>query len=481
MKTPIPLENAVTYKQLLEKLPDKPLFNSSTSPHDDGIGWLLSPEPMQLSCQQLHKIKQIGRVLQNLARATEKMYKLCLKDPKLNWLQPLFENGKPQELLNYGKMNRFKRHLPQVIRPDLLITPKGFTLCEVDSVPGGIGFTASLQKAYKELGFTLAGDPDGLEHLFLKMLLALSPENKPAPNIAIIVSDESQDYRLELQWLTHTIKTNYTNIHLIHPNQVQLNGQTLGFTDNKNQFTPIDIIYRFFELFDLPNIPQIELIQYAVKKGMVAITPPFKPWLEEKFVLALVHHPFLEDFWLSQLVKDDLALLQEIIPQSWILDPSDIPPFSAVVPELNFSGKRFQNFAQLNKLTQKQRELVIKPSGFSPLAWGSRGVVIGHDVPQIEWEKQLDHALCSYEQTPHLLQRFENTLIHPYRYFNTDSGEIIDSEGRTRLCPYFFLINDEVQLAGILSTTCPKNKKIIHGMREGVMRPVLKPSEDCNH
>ena len=50
------------------------------------------------------------------------------------------------------------------------------------------------------------------------------------------------------------------------------------------------------------------------------------------------------------------------------------------------------DFRRLAQTTQKERQLVLKPSGFSELAWGSRGVSIGHDLPQVEWAAALEQA-----------------------------------------------------------------------------------------
>src|SRR5947207_14228710 len=46
-------------------------------------------------------------------------------------------------------------------------------------------------------------------------------------------------------------------------------------------------VYRFFELFDLPNIPGIENTLRANAEGQITITPQIKPYLEEKMWLAL--------------------------------------------------------------------------------------------------------------------------------------------------------------------------------------------------
>jgi hypothetical protein len=53
----------------------------------------------------------------------------------------------------------------------------------------------------------------------------------------------------------------------------------------------VDVIYRFFELFDLKNVAKVELMQYAARKGHVVVTPPFKACLEEKMLFAMYHHP----------------------------------------------------------------------------------------------------------------------------------------------------------------------------------------------
>jgi len=453
--------SSISLENLIQVLPQTSLFATEQTA---GTGWLLSPEPYPLSNSQWDVLNRLGSCLYRFSHALDKLSKTAQKEPELAWVLNLFEAGKPDTLLNFSRMNRFKSQVPLVIRPDLLVTESGFALCEIDAVPGGIGFITALNTAYQALGFDVVGkDPAGD---FLNMLLAEAPN----ATIAVVVSDEAADYRLELAYLVDRIKAVYPAIYLVHPKQITLVQNQLGFLDEAGEFTPIQLIYRFFELFDLPNIPQIELIQYAVKKGLVTCTPPFKPHLEEKLVLALIHHPRLKAVWESLLSAEDLTLLKSLVPETWILDPAPIPSHAAVIPPLYFGEKQYWDFQHLGHLSQKQRELVIKPSGFSPLAWGSRGVTVGHDVSQEAWQQALNTAMGQFQQTPHLLQRFMKPIAEPYTYFHPTSKEVIQAEGRTRLCPYYFVTGESVALAGVLATTCPKDKKIIHGMQDGVMR-----------
>ena len=59
--------------------------------------------------------------------------------------------------------------------------------------------------------------------------------------------------------------------------------------------------------------------------------------------------------------------------------PAPLPPHAAI-PELNLTDWR-----QLKALSQKERELILKVSGFSPHAWGARGVYLGSDLSHADW------------------------------------------------------------------------------------------------
>ena len=46
--------------------------------------------------------------------------------------------------------------------------------------------------------------------------------------------------------------------------------------------------------------------------------------------------------------------------------------------------------------------------------------------------------------------------------------------GRARLSPYYFVSGEKTELAGILATICPADKKVIHGMKDAVMVPCAR-------
>ena len=224
-------------------------------------------------------------------------------------------------------------------------------------------------------------------------------------------------------------------------------------------------VYRFFELFDLANIPKIQNTLRANAEGRITITPPIKPYLEEKMWFALFWMQPLREFWRRELGDKYFIKLQEVIPYSWLLDPTPLPQH-AVIPRLEIHDWR-----EAAKFSQKDRDLLLKVSGFSPLGWGSRGITLGADLPHAEWERRIDNALSTFESSPTIMQRFYKGRLFEHQYWDTNSGELKTMKGRVRLCPYYFVEQDRVKLWGALATIAPADKKFLHGMRDAILVP----------
>ncbi|HEU4686527.1 MAG TPA: hypothetical protein VFS39_18615 [Nitrospira sp.] len=374
-------------------------------------------------------------------------------------------------------MKRFRDLLPAVIRPDVIPTADGMVITELDSVPGGIGLTAALSRIYADLdaqrserhpqNLGLVGGPEGMVQGFAAMLE--SHRNDRPGAIAIVVSEEARDYRSEMSWMATELRARGVETYCVEPRDVIFTEEGLRLRINDGE-RPISVMYRFFELFDLPNIPKSELMQYAAKKAWVSVTPPYKPALEEKSAFALLHHPILAPYWERELGPETFLQLTSIMPRTWILDPAPIPP-SAIIPGLTVGNRAVGGWHALSHVTQKERHFVIKPSGFSELAWGSRGVSVGHDLPQAEWAAAIDNALKAFSRTPYVLQEFHKGRQYHLEYFDPETGNLTAMDGRARLSPYYFVAGEKVELAGILATVCPADKKVIHGMKDAVMVP----------
>jgi len=429
--------------------------------------WRIARNPFQITSTEVTFFEQLGHHLLAFYRTLNRLYLESVKGQQPAWIYQYFDQGKPESLLAFARMNRFKNLLPDVIRPDIIPTESGMIMTELDSVPGGMGLTGSLSHAYGKLGELIVGGADGLPQGFASMLRSRAKDTRPT--IAIVVSDESESYRAEMQWLTAQLKTQGITAACVHPQDLRFRDDGLYLPVEIGE-GPISLVYRFFELFDLPNVPKFELLMYAAKKGLTTVTPPYKPWLEEKLAFALIHHPMLEQYWKANLADETFQVLKRLMPHTWVLDPQPIPPMG-VIPGLTLGDQPISDWRMLGTASQKERRYVVKPSGFSELAWGSRGVSIGHDRSQTEWAHTIEHGLDSFSTTPYILQEFHKGRLYSVEYYDEQKQDWTTMDGRVRLSPYYCINGDEAKLSGILATVCPKDKKIIHGMRDAVMMP----------
>ena len=118
-----------------------------------------------------------------------------------------------------------------------------------------------------------------------------------------------------------------------------------------NGFADGDAVYRFFELFDLANVPNSKKIFELAAEKRIRLTPPPKPVFEEKMLFALLWNRNLRDFWRQELGEGFLARLQKLIPYTWLVDPTPLPPHAAI-PELNLT-----DWQQLKTLSQKRARI----------------------------------------------------------------------------------------------------------------------------
>ena len=177
----------------------------------------------------------------------------------------------------------------------------------------------------------------------------------------------------------------------------------------------------------------------------------------------------LEVFWRRELGERAMLALRKLIPYTWLVDPEPLPRH-AVLPRLEA-----HSWEEVAHFSQKNRALILKISGFSDAAWGSRGVVMAQDVPQSEWRRQIQRALDRFPDHPHILQQFHQGSLVEHHYYDEYSGTLKKMRGRVRLCPYYFVGEKSTVCGGALATICPDDKKLLHGMKDAILVPAAVP------
>jgi len=338
--------------------------------------------------------------------------------------------------------------------------------------------TAFLNQLYgADTDPSILGHRGAMVENFYQSLAGLRPGERN-PLIAILVSEEAATYRPEMRWLAEQLQRLGRRVFCMRPEDVfPLGGELFFNVDGTPE--KIDIIYRFFELFDWANVRIATEILESWQTGTVAIAPPMRHFQEEKLALALFHHHLLQEFWAESISGRNLKLLRQLIPQSWIMDPAPLPP-GAVLDAPRVGGRMPSDWRDLIGASQKERDLIIKISGFHETAWGARSVVLGSDCSREEWQQGVEQALRLAPTNLHLLQEYRKPKrLHHLVYDQPAPGGAAvaaSKAGRLRLCPYYFVVAGQPRLSGALATFCPPDKKIIHGMQDAALLPCRVPS-----
>ena len=274
--------------------------------------WKWSNHAWLLPAEAIDFLDNLGNAGVSFFGALERLYLksakgeriLRNKDLKTPWVAEYLNAGKPQWLIKHSCSSAMLGVLPPVLRPDLLPTRGGFALTEWDSVPGGIGLTDHLGRLY------LGEDAPKMAKAFGQSLLEQAGKLGEDAQFSILVSEESATYRPEMEWLAEELRKDGLKVDLASPDEVSFSNECAYLNDQK-----IDVIYRFWELFD-PEITNMQEFAKCVEAGNLIVTPGMRPFLEEKLTLALFQHPRLQTYWQESLSKEDRQLLLKTIPSS---------------------------------------------------------------------------------------------------------------------------------------------------------------------
>jgi hypothetical protein len=411
----------------------------------EGKDWLISPDAFPLSPATVADLEELGPAIHAFNLACSRLYLASAEGAQPRWVAELLDRGKPGDLIEFARKKRFAEETPAVLRPDIIVAEDRLAVTELDSLPGGIGVTAWMNQTYSAFDPRIIGGRSDMIDAFARLLEGGD----------VIISREAQGYRPEMDWLIG--ETNR-----LHP---ELGGNRVIDAWNFSADQAKSRAYRYFELWDLANVEHAADFMRLAAEGATRFTPPFKPIFEEKLWLALFWSVPLRPYWIEALGAERVEFLGRHFPFGWVVDPTPIPPHGEI-PRL-----KINSWTELGRASQKDRQLALKISGFSEEAWGSHGVYIGHDLSTDDWKKALEDACNGFDRHPYVLQEFHKGRIVEQDYLDRETGELRRMKGRVRLCPYYFVENNEARLKGVMATVCPSDKKLIHGMKDAIITP----------
>lgn len=387
------------------------------------IPFRVSPVPLQLSSEQKHELQIIGYDVTSYFKAVDELYQ-----ENVGGIRAILDTGKPQIFLT----NQPSHYL--FIRPDLIITPQGFSICEIETSPFGLALAEILNRAYQNEGYeTIVANGTLPEEI---------RKNTPIEG-NIIFSNKTEAYTGQMTFLADQVFSG---------NGRNWQAETIRqYVRNEEQSN----IYRGFYLEEYFSDPFVRFLLDNPTGNNHQLIPSPTPYLEEKAILSFIYDIRFEKCLRHVLGDASFKHLREIIPPTWIVGQEQY--FAPGLPD-NVSTS-----VDLAGLSKSKRTLVLKSSGFSDNSSWKEGVHFLHKESSQQALKEL-HSAEEDKSHLYVIQQFKKGVNILMKYESQDNeSTYLPMSVRVRLTPYFSVINDgqEGKLIAIKATGC-ENTDFIH-------------------
>lgn len=395
---------------------------------DSPIPFRVSPEPFELVPGEREEILRIGSDVAQFIDAANELYHT---DEQVH---ATLNTGKPEVFC----VDRPTQYL--FIRPDLIITEHGFTICEVETSPFGLGLSHLLTQGYAQEGFEVMVGPDALP--------AHVQDHAPMEG-TIVYSDKTAQYSGQLTFLADTV----------------FGGEGRHWTaehtaDVVTDGTPETDEYRGFYLAEYLKDPSVRaLVDRNLHNPATSLFPSLTPHLEEKAILALLWDKRLDRYLKSQLGTSTVRHLRDVVPPTWIVGQEE--HFLLGLPD------GIARSSDLANLSASKRTMVLKSSGFSTNSSWAEGVTFLEKQSREKARTVLQQAEQDRDVL-YVVQQFRKGVKRPIRY--EVNGHTEDMYGRVRITPYFSMPDGKLLS---VKATIRENSDLIHGSSDSVSTAVM--------
>lgn len=382
------------------------------------IPFRVSPFPLDLSPQETQELLRIGRDIVEFIDAADELYRTD------GDLKKLLDRGKP-DLLKTGRLAHYL-----FVRPDVIITQEGFSVCEIETSPFGLALAELLNRAYRFAGFeTLIPDD---------MLTKFMREHTPDRG-NLVYSQHTASYSGQLQFLADKVLSGNDRRW-----SVEQAGSVLDMTS--------PALYRAFYQHECLDDPAVDnIMQFYAGRQTPEVIPSFTPHMEEKALLALIWDKRWEEFFVKQLGISSVEHLRKVIPPTWIVGQERF-----FLPGLPDGVESTEGLALLFK---SKRNFVLKQSGFGSGGSWAEGVSFLQEKSVVKAQELLHNAVED-SSSLYVIQEFRKA--EERRMFDEGDGSLLtEMSARIRLTPYFSMVERNYgQLIAIKATGCEKTNYI---------------------
>lgn len=387
------------------------------------VNWRVVPRAPRVSSEFLKDLERIGEIVDRFLSAVDRFlltseyvkkfvgFPACPEEEVLR----LLELGNPLQMLRLDLVME-KGSIPRLV--------------EVQVVMGGLGITQALRVAYGR-----HSKLPGIAHCY-EEVLEQAREKIGNTRVVAILGSKHSPYRHEHLCLARHLE-NWDAI--VAPSSFIVETKNCGVRVGDKE---VRLIHRLFRSPGSFNTLWGRKVLDALKSRKVLLLNPWKDFLEDKRLLALIHDPNAESFLLRVLPKEDLDALRELVPETRLLTP--------------------RLASELMSLPKESRDIYLKKGRSRE----SKGLFHGRQMSSKKWDLVCRSAA---KEGDWILQKGVRAAPWEWNYLDQVSGTMRKIKGYVRMCPYFFRSKDgRLRLADVLITAREQGSRV-HGASDAIL------------
>lgn len=382
------------------------------------LTWWVADDAFRLPAETIEKLKRSGPALSQFFECANELLNSS------EWVRKRLEKTNSP---NYARLNRAQVDaIPRLIRPDVVCdhewNPK---LVELEITVGCRGDTSVLSEQYG------IGKSKRLVRSYAKMV---QEYNRDGKNLALITAPHP--YFLDLpddaKAFAGMLREEGCEVTVIseeNMNMLRFDGKNLLLCDPDSKPIEIHVIDRFIDIYEIAELYHsgISAILDAYLANCITDVNTLKQALDEKDWMSLFWEPKLETFWAEKLSADNLSILREMIPKTWIINKN---------LNLKISNGEQILISELCDVKPEFRNFVVKESGTSTTSSGAQSFYVLMEMEKDEVSELIENILASGVE--YIIQELVESVKIEFTAIDPETDDIIrQKNARIKLSPFF--------------------------------------------
>lgn len=411
------------------------------------LSWWIAEDAFELPPHVIDRLRRGGPALKRFFEVANALF---LREP---WIQQRLEKTLSP---NYALLNRAQPEaIPWLPRPDVVLDrnwqPKFVEL--------EITVCARFDTAVMAEQYGLDG-----EHGLINHYVACYRRHWPGRTLALLTAPHPLWWYIIDEAVPFAERLRRAGIDVVVLGGEELaclrfDGKQLLLRQEDGTEKPIHVIDRFIDIYEIAELqhPGMAPLLDAYLAGAVTSVNTCKQFLDEKDWMCLFWDPRLRETWQAELGAEHDALLRELLPRTWRVEPG---------ARIELASGRTVSIEQLGDLLPEERAYVLKESGTSATSSGAQSLKVLSELDAAEVGALLQ-ARLEDRTSPYVLQEVVDSPRISFTALDPNDGDVLVTQHGARMKMSVFYVDGEMTNIKFIASNgefAVNNRDCVEGM-----------------